>query len=210
MYTAVSLDHLRFNNHKKKKNNKKKNKAWAEAAASSRISISVLPVVSGIQDKTASMIKKINSRFTHKYILIADNASTSKALVHTLYTLKTRLLLSAVRKCHVFLTVACKHQKQQQSDFNVSTNINAVYFSTLNWAAKVHELLTNLAVHGCRVSLLIMFRWRDYWCYVTGRLTNNGVGQMCGLLAVCCHALTQLGRDSVCSNAVKTDQVTLR
>lgn len=160
----------------KKKNNNKKNKAWAEAAASSRISISVLPVVSGIQDKTASMIKKINSRFTHKYILIADNASTSKALVHTLYTLKTRLLLSAVRKCHVFLTVACKHQKQQQSDFNVSTNINAVYFSTLNWAAKVHELLTNLAVHGCRVSLLIMFRWRDYWCYVTGEAYKQRSG----------------------------------
>lgn len=83
------------------------------------------------QDNIASVIKKKTTTFTHKYIPIADNVSTSKALVHTFYTLKTRLLLSAVRKCHVFLIVAHKHQKHQQSDFNVSTNINAVYFSLL-------------------------------------------------------------------------------
>lgn len=110
------------------------------------------------QGNIASVIKKTKKTFTHKYIPISDNVSTSKALVHTFYTLKTRLLLSAVRKCHVFLIVARKHQKQQQSDFNVSTNISAVYFFTLNWAAKVHELLTNLAVHGCRMSFLIMCR----------------------------------------------------
>lgn len=48
-----------------------------------------------------------------------------------------------------------KHQEQQPSHFNVSTYINAVYFLfffCLNWAAKVHEPLANLAAHECRVS----------------------------------------------------------
>lgn len=77
------------------------------------------------------------------------------------YTPKTRFLLSAVRKCHVFLGNK-KHQERQPSHFNVSTYINAVYFlfyffiffCCFNWAAKVHEPLANLAAHECRVSFL--------------------------------------------------------
>lgn len=75
------------------------------------------------------------------------------------YTPKTRFLLSAVRKCHVFLggkkyirnssrrTLMCQHILMLCVFF-------VLFFFSLNWAAKVHEPLANLAAHECRVSFL--------------------------------------------------------